>query len=129
MKNDESFLHEIFCVICFGVLLVLTGCNTVTHYDENGKITRVEKVTNFSRVMDGTNNKSQLVFIDGTWVDFQASATAGENFSPGVKTQYASGKAAFINIKDNTNTKGVSDIVEKFFSGKLELGKDGLKKE
>ena len=109
------------------VAMLLVGCtSTVTHYDENGKITRVEENTNFSRVMDGTNNKSQMVLIDGTYIRFEASATAGENSTPGFSTKYANGKVAIVNEKDTAEFTGASGIVEKFFAGGVTVGADGV---
>lgn len=123
-------MKEIFMLFVFGVLLIfLSGCNTVTYYDADGKVTKVERHTDFSRVMDGTNAKSQIVLVDGVWCDFEASATVGENLAPGIKTKYASGKTAFINMKDNAKLTGAPAVVEKFFSGTLLIGKDGIKKE
>lgn len=108
--------------------ILLAGCtSTVTHYDEKGNITRVEEVTNFSRAMDGTNEKSQMVLIDGTFITFEASATAGENCTPGVITKFANGKTALINARDNGKFTGTADVVEKFFAGEISVGQDGVK--
>ena len=108
--------------------ILLAGCtSTVTHYDEKGNITRVEEVTNFSRAMDGTNEKSQIVLIDGTYIGFEASATAGENCTPGIVTKYANGKTALINARDNGKFTGTADVVEKFFAGENTVGQDGVK--
>ncbi|MBQ4335741.1 MAG: hypothetical protein IJC34_00930 [Lentisphaeria bacterium] len=107
--------------------VLLAGCtSTVTHYDEKGNITRVEEVTNFSRAMDGTNEKSQMVLIDGTFITFEASATAGENCTPGVITKFANGKTAIINVRDNGEFTGAADVAERFFAGKVEAGPDGV---
>ena len=107
--------------------LLLAGCtSTVTHYDDKGNVTKVEEVTNFSRAMDGTNEKSQIVLIDGTYIGFEASATAGENCTPGIVTKYANGKTALINARDNSDFTGTADVVEKFFAGKVSVGKDGF---
>ena len=107
--------------------VLLAGCtSTVTHYDEKGNITRVEEVTNFSRAMDGTNEKSQMVLIDGTYIGFEASATAGENCTPGIVTKYANGKTAIINARDDSEFTGADDVMEKFFAGKVEAGPDGV---
>lgn len=107
---------------------ICTGCTTtVTHYDENGKIIKVEEVTNFSRAMDGTNQKSQIVLVDGTYIDFEASATAGEGCTPGVKSRFANGKIGFINAKDNADYTGAKDVVEKFFADDIEVGASGIK--
>ena len=109
--------------------ILLAGCtSTVTHYDDNGNVTKVEEVTNFSRAMDGTNEKSQIVLIDGTYIGFEASATAGESCTPGIVTKYANGKTALINARDKSKFTGAKDVVEKFFAGKVEAGPDGVKK-
>lgn len=108
---------------------VCTGCTTtVTHYDKNGKITKVEEVTNFARAMDGTNQKSQIVLVDGTYIDFEASATAGDGCTPGVKSKFANGKIGFVNIKDKADFTGAKDVVEKFFADTVEVGASGIKK-
>ena len=107
--------------------LLLAGCtSTVIHYDEKGNITKVEEVTNFSRAMDGTNSKSQIVLIDGTYIGFEASATAGENCTPGIVTKFANGKTALINARDNGKFTGSADVVEKFFAGEVKAGADGV---
>ena len=117
------------CLIAAFAAVLLAGCtSTVTHYDENGKITKVEEVTNFSRAMDGTNEKSQIVLIDGTFIGFEASATAGENCTPGIVTKYANGKTALINAKDDAQFTGADGVIEKFFAGNLEVGASGVKK-
>ena len=108
--------------------ILLAGCtSTVTHYDDKGNVTKVEEVTNFSRAMDGTNEKSQIVLIDGTYIGFEASATAGENCTPGIVTKYANGKTALINARDNGKFTGTADVVEKFFAGENTVGQDGVK--
>ena len=108
--------------------ILLAGCtSTVTHYDEKGNVTKVEEVTNFSRAMDGTNEKSQIVLIDGTYIGFEASATAGENCTPGIVTKYANGKTALVNARDNGKFTGTADVVEKFFAGENTVGQDGVK--
>ena len=110
--------------------VLLAGCtSTITHYDDKGNVTKVEEVTNFSRAMDGTNEKSQIVLIDGTYIGFEASATAGENCTPGIVTKYANGKTAIVNARDNAQFTGTADVVEKFFAGKVEAGPDGVRKE
>ena len=107
--------------------LLLAGCtSTITHYDDKGNVVKVEEVTNFSRAMDGTNEKSQIVLIDGTYIGFEASATAGENCTPGIVTKYANGKTAIVNARDNSKFTGAKDVVEKFFAGKVEAGPDGV---
>jgi uncharacterized protein YceK len=108
--------------------ILLAGCtSTVTHYDDKGNVTKVEEVTNFSRAMDGTNEKSQMVLIDGTYIGFEASATAGENCTPGIVTKYANGKTALVNARDDGNFTGAADVVEKFFAGEITVSKDGIK--
>ena len=107
--------------------ILLAGCtSTVTHYDDKGNVVKVEEVTNFSRAMDGTNEKSQIVLIDGTYIGFEASTTAGENCTPGIVTKYANGKTAIVNARDNAQFTGSADVVEKFFAGKVEAGPDGV---
>lgn len=106
---------------------ICTGCTTtVTHYGKNGKVVKVEEVTNFSRAMDGTNQKSQIVLVDGTYIDFEASATAGEGCTPGVKSKFANGKIGFVNAKDKVDFTGAKDVVEKFFT-EVAVGADGIK--
>ena len=124
-------MKEIIAIIVMGaVIIACSGCtSTVTHYDKTGKVIKVEEVTNFSRAMDGTNEKSQLILIDGTYVGFEASATAGENCTPGVVTKIANGKTALVNARDNANFKGGADIVEKFFAGRLDVSATGVKKQ
>ena len=107
--------------------ILLAGCtSTVTHYDDKGNVTKVEEVTNFSRAMDGTNEKSQIVLIDGTYIGFEASATAGENCTPGIVTKYANGKTALINARDDSDFTGTADVVEKFFAGSVEINTSGI---
>ena len=107
----------------------LCGCTSIiTHYDENGKVIKVEEATNFSRAMDGTNSKSQIVMVDGSYFNFEASATAGENCTPGVKAQYINGKGAFVNSRDSVSHKGTSAVIEKFFAGEIKLSPDGIEK-
>ena len=56
-------------------LAACAGCtSTVLHYDENGNIIRKEEVTNFARAMDGTNAKSQMILVDGTYIGTEISA-------------------------------------------------------
>jgi hypothetical protein len=108
------------------VTMILSGCySTVTHYDKDGKITKVEKVTNTSRMFDGTNQKSQMLMIDGTYLKSDISMTAGETYTPGWKITYANGKAAVINTKDKAQVDKLDDVVRTFFTG-VKLGKDGL---
>lgn len=123
MKKATIFLTA-------AVVSVLTGCtSTITHYDADGKITKKEEVTNFSRAMDGTNNKSQIIMVDGSYFDFEASATAGENCTPGVKAQYINGKGAFVNSRDAVNHKGAASVVEKFFTSDVKISASGIEKQ
>lgn len=117
----------VFFMICL-LLLYVTGCvSTITHYDPDGKVTKVEEVTNFSRIADGTNAKSQLVLIEGTYISSDISATNAETYTPGWKLKFANGKTAIINAKDKKDKfTGSADVVEKFFS-KYEVTKDGMK--
>lgn len=116
-------------IFCAALLLLCCGCSTVKHFDENGKITRIEKVTNFSRAMDGTNSKSQIMLVSGIYASFEASASAGENCTPGISLRYADGKIAIANVKEDADFTGSADVVEKFFADKTTIGKDGIKKE
>lgn len=113
--------------VLVAIVSTLTGCtSTVSHYDKDGKLVKVEEVTNFSRVMDGTNQKSQMLLIDGTYIGFEVSATAGENCTPGMVTKYARGKSAVVSIKDKAKLNNVSDIVEKFFAGEVNATPSGI---
>ena len=122
-------MRELIIATLFMAVLacICTGCTTVTHYDEKGNITKVEKVTNFGRAMDGTNSKSQIILVKGVYADFEASATAGEGCTPGVKTKFANGKIGFINAKDSVNFTGADGVVEKFFADTIEVGASGIK--
>ena len=123
-------MKEIIVITAAAVLVVASGCaSTVTHYDDGGKIVKIEKVTNFSRAMDGTNNKSQMVLVDGTFIGFEASASAGENCTPGVSVKYANGKTALVNAKDNTKFDGCAETVGKFFKNDVAIGIDGVTKK
>ena len=109
------------------LMLFAAGCtSTVTHYDEKGNVIKVEEVTNFSRAMDGTNEKSQLVLVDGTYLGFEASATAGENCTPGITSKYANGKIAIVNARDNSKFTNIDEVVGKFFSGSTKVGVSGV---
>lgn len=127
-----DFFKNVATALFIGAVLLaiitnLTGCtSTVSHYDKDGKLVKVEEVTNFSRVMDGTNQKSQMLLIDGTYLGFEVSATAGENCTPGLVTKYARGKSAVVSIKDKAKLNNVSDIVEKFFAGKVNATASGV---
>ena len=115
-------------VAAVGLVAFATGCySTVTHYDENGRVIKVEEATNFSRVMDGTNAKSQLMLVNGFYAGFEASATAGENCTPGVITKFANGKIAVVNIKDKANFTGADAVIKTFFAGGVEVGPSGVK--
>lgn len=114
--------------IAAAFLTFCVGCtSTVTYYDKQGNITKVEKATNFSRAMDGTNSKSQMLLIDGTYVGFEASASAGENCTPGVSVKYANGRTAVINTKKSLEGNG--DTIEKFFNSELNIAIDGVTKK
>ena len=114
-------------ILLTATVILLAGCtSTITHYDADGKISKVEEVTNFSRAMDGLNEKSQIVMVDGTFVDFEVSAMAGENCTPGMKTVFANGKTAFVNARDSGNYKGASRVVEKFFAKDLKVSGSGI---
>lgn len=113
-------------LIVASVMCLMVGCtSTITHYDKDGNITKVEEATNFSRAMDGTNDKSQMILIDGTYISFEASASAGENCTPGVTTKFANGKTAVLNAKDDCEFNGVSDTVKNFFTG-VKVGAEGV---
>lgn len=114
-------------LILIGMIGMISGCvSTVTHYDDTGKVTKIEKTTNFARVMDGTNAKSQMILVDGLFLKSDISATAGENFTPGWVITYGNGKIGFVNAKDDAKFTGVGGVVKNFFEKKIEVGKDGL---
>lgn len=120
-------MQRINGLILIGMIGMISGCvSTVTHYDDTGKVTKIEKTTNFARVMDGTNAKSQMVLVDGLFLKSDISATAGENFTPGWVITYGNGKIGFVNAKDDAKFTGVDDVVKNFFEKKIEVGKDGL---
>lgn len=129
MNTEDGVMATVMITLAALVLcLVCMGCtSTITHYDDKGNITKVEEVTNFSRAMDGTNEKSQMMLVDGTYIGFEASATAGENCTPGVTTKYANGKIAVINAKDDSKFTGADDVVKNFFTG-VKVGADGVQK-
>ena len=79
--------------------------------------------------MDGTNNKSQMILIEGNCISFEASASAGENCTPGVSVKYADGKTAIINAKDTSALNSSSKAVEKFFNSEVNIGIDGVTKK
>ena len=114
MKGD--IMKKIF--IALGALLTLTGCSTVTHYDAQGNVTKVERVTNFSSII-----------CDLAFVGFEASATAGDNCTPGISVKYADGKVAVVNALTGSNFSGVGTVVEKFLAGETSVGVDGVSKK
>lgn len=123
-------MKKIFFFAAAGIVVLCTvpGCTSViTSYDEKGNIVKVEKVTNFSRAMDGTNRKSQMVLIDGSFISFEASASAGENCTPGVSVKYANGRTALLNCRNNAVFTGCSETAASFFSGGVSISKDGIK--
>lgn len=120
MKKTVLFL-------CALAVVFFAGCkSTVTHYDKDGKVTKVEEVTNTSRMFDGTNGKSQMVLIDGTYLKSDISMTAGESYTPGCTITFANGKSAVINVRDAAKFTNAPDVVSKFFQP-LSMTKDGLK--
>ena len=121
-------MKEIVTLVIMGALLIAcAGCtSTVTHYDANGKVIKVEEATNFSRAMDGTNAKSQIVTIDGTFISFEASATAGDNCTPGITTKFANGKTAFINAKDGAKFTNADKVIKEFYSGSAKVNASGV---
>lgn len=117
---------KIIPIAAYFLAFILSGCySTITHYDKDGKIIKVEKVTNTSRMFDGTNQKSQMLMIDGTYLKSDISMTAGETYTPGWKITYANGKAAVINTKDKAQVDKIEDVVKMFFAG-MKINKDGL---
>lgn len=123
-KMKKVLIVAMFCAVC------LAGCkSTVTHYDQNGKVTKVEETTNFARVMDGTNAKSQMVLVNGDYIGFEASPSAGENGTPGISVKYASGKIAVINEKDSGKFAGAKDVVQEFFASEVTVGVNGVTKK
>ena len=116
----------LFCLSAAAAACI-AGCSSViTTYDSEGNVVKVEKCTDFSRVMDGTNTKSQMVLIDGTMLSFEASASAGENCTPGVKVRYANGRTALINSRDQGSFKGTSQVVDKFYSAEVAVTREGI---
>lgn len=114
-------------LIAIGATLILTGCmSTITHYDGNGNITKVEKVTNASRFYDGTNSKSQIVLVDAIYLKSEVSATVGDAYMPGWALTFVNGKSAVLNVKDNANFDKASEVVDSFFKD-MEVSKDGIK--
>ncbi len=128
-KGDEM-KKLIISVIFPSLLLAISGCaGTVTYYDEHGRVVKREKVTDFSRMMDGTNQKSQMIMIDGTCIKFEASATAGTNCTPGVTIKYANGKTAILNIKEKSPGKTAAAITGNFFPKTLKITPSELTRE
>ena len=124
-ERGSKMKRAIFAVS--GAILFCAGCtNTITHYDENGKIIRKEETTNFSRAMDGTNSKSQIILVDGLFTKSDISVTAGEGCTPGWLLTFASGKTAVVNAKDRSTFSGCSAVVKEFFQT-VELTRDGIK--
>lgn len=113
-------------ILVAAAILCLAGCtSTITHYDGNGNITKVEKVTNASRFYDGTNQKSQMVLVDAVYLKSDISATAGEAYTPGWTLTFVNGKSALLNMKDEANFKKAETVVESFFK-EIKVGKDGV---
>lgn len=120
-------MKELITITAMGVLMIASGCmSTVTHYDGNGNITKVEKVTNSSRFYDGTNSKSQIVLVDAIYLKSEVSATAGDAYMPGWDLTFVNGKSAVLNVKDNAKFDKASEIVDSFFKD-MEVSKDGIK--
>lgn len=118
-------MFKIFLLVA--LCITFSGCvNTTTYYDKDGNVTRVEKNTDFSRAMTGTNSKSQMILLDGRYFKFEVSATAGDNCTPGASTKYMSGKAAIINAKKDVGFAGTDSTVEKFFAENITVGAQGV---
>lgn len=125
MEKKLNFALSVFA--CISLFLLSSCVSTITHYDKEGKVIKIEEVTNFSRIADGTNAKSQMILIEGTYISSDISVTNAETYTPGWKLKFANGKTAIINAKDNKEKfTGSADVVEKFFS-KYEVNKDGMK--
>ncbi len=110
----------------------LTGCAstaTITDYDEQGRIIRVAetKNTDFSRVMDGTNAKSQMILCDGLIIDAEVSTSASSTYMPGWKFGWKNGRTMVINqlSNDQANFAGVDQAAEAFFQ-KVNFTKEGI---
>lgn len=107
--------------------LILSGCmNTTTFYDKDGNVIRVERNTDFTSAMQGTNQKTQFVLLSGRYIGLELSASVGESKMPGLETKYVSGKAAFVNARENSDFKGADKILKSFFAEKISAGKDGI---
>ena len=115
-------------IFCAALLLLCCGCSTVKHFDADGNLIEVEEATNFSRAMDGTNTKSQLILVEGLFARNDVSMTAGESYTPGWTLTLASGKLAVMNLKDEAKLNNCDKIVKNFFQ-KIEATKDGIKTE
>lgn len=113
-------------ILVVAAILCFAGCtSTITHYDGNGNITKVEKVTNASRFYDGTNDKSQMILVDAVYLKSDISATAGEAYTPGWTLTFVNGKSALLNMKDEAKFEKAESVVEKFFK-EIKVGKDGV---
>ena len=124
--NDKECNVLVAVVFALSLLMLLVGCtSTITHYDGNGNITKVEKVTNASRFYDGTNEKSQMVLVDAVYLKSNISATAGEAYTPGWTLTFVNGKSALLNMKDNAKFEKAEKVVEKFFK-EIKVGKEGV---
>jgi hypothetical protein len=124
--NDKECNVLVAVVFALSLLMLLVGCtSTITHYDGNGNITKIEKVTNASRFYDGTNEKSQMVLVDAVYLKSDISATAGEAYTPGWTLTFVNGKSALLNMKDEANFEKAESVVEKFFK-EIKVGKDGV---
>ena len=136
MKQKLDKFMDALCGISAMLILALVpafifcGCtSTVLHYDENGNLFRKEEVTNFARAMDGTNAKSQMILVDGTYIGTEISASASETYTPGIVARYANGKTAIVNERSDGKFTGADKVLKEFFTGKLSVGADGVKKE
>ena len=126
MKNDKVCSAVFIVIMTLAVIVCLTGCtSTITHYDGNGNITKVEKVTNASRFYDGTNDKSQMILVDAIYLKSDISATAGEAYTPGWTLTFVIGKSALLNMKDEAKFEKAESVVEKFFK-EIKVGKEGV---
>ena len=124
--NDKECNVLVAVVFALSLLMLLVGCtSTITHYDKDGNITKIEKVTNASRFYDGTNEKSQMVLVDAVYLKSNISATAGEAYTPGWTLTFVNGKSALLNMKDNAQFDKAESVVEKFFK-EIKVGKDGV---
>ena len=121
MRKTIFFIGAVLAAV------ILTGCvSTVTHYDKDGKITKIEKITNTSRFYDGTNEKSQMILVDAFYIKSDISVTAGESYTPGWTLTFVNGKSAILNMKNDANFTNANGVIDSFFKD-IEIGKDGLK--